>query len=224
MNPTEVLRDPEATLSAAWASAVQLFNGCETWEPETFRLELQRRQVPVTDGLMAKLLGAQTITQTHAWAYDHEVLFALALAADGIPADSEALHIPTPEQLVWLITEIRGLTGHALDDDEGFDPDAIDPAIALVLAEAGYVVCPYPLEFAQDALTKRTHDPKLTARVLKTWDTWKHLPEDERVAKAKALPEGEDAVQLHRLTDCLSYALERVARASKLLGLTQQHA
>ncbi len=224
MNAAEVLRDPDVTPSCAWVAALHLFKDCEQWEPETFRLELQRRQITATDGLMAKLLGAQTITQTHAWAYDHEILFAFALATDGIPADSEALHIPTPEQLAWAVSEIKSLVDHSLDDDEGFDPDAVDPAIALVLVEAGYVVAPYPLEFAQDAIDKRTHDPKLTARVQKTWDSWKHLPEAERVAKAKALPDGAEAAQLHRLTDCLSYALERVARASKLLGLAQQHA
>ena len=85
MNASDVLNDACVEVSMAWRAAEQLLGPTiAAWEPETLRIELERHGVPPTDTLMAKLLAAQTIVATCAWTYDHDVLFAFALACEAM--------------------------------------------------------------------------------------------------------------------------------------------
>ena len=159
-------------MSVAWTAALKVLGlTLPAWEPDTIRIELERVKIPPTDALMAKLLGAQTVVTGPVWSYDHDVLFSLALACDGVPAAADCFAHPTPEQLCWLMHELNALTGHTFTEDDGFDPDTIDPAIAVVLHDEGMPLAPPELSFAQDALARLLVGEKdLPAKVLKGVD------------------------------------------------------
>ena len=204
MNAAEVLRDPGACLSAVWSCLAHLLPGSSAWEVETLRIELERRSIPWTEALGAKVLGAQTVTQTRAWSFDHDVLFQFCLACDGIPASSAAIVMPTALQLAWGVDEIRALTELPLgEDDDGFDADTIDPGIAVILHDDGWVVVPDQLAFAQDALSRLDvgEDEALRARVEATWGRLRGLPSDEVRRIVSAAPEDALRAQVARLAD-----------------------
>lgn len=202
MSPLEVLKDPHASPSSCWfAVEAILGKGARVWEPETLHLELERRGVPWDDAVSAKVLGAQTILVSRAWTHDHDVLFAFAMACNGHPA-GEVVH-PTPAQLAWAVSEIEALTGGKIDEDVGFDPDGVDPAIALVLHDDGWVLAPHELSFCQDALSGMDRDEgSLRGRVAAIWGKLRGLPEAALRALVGRAPEDAIGVQIARLADC----------------------
>jgi hypothetical protein len=206
MDPKSTLRDPGVSPSAAWRALEELLGKASDYEPDTIRIELSHRGIEPSDGLMAKLLGAQTILTTSAWTYDHDVLFAFALACDGIPAAAEAFHHPTPEQLCWSVRELGRLLGRQPDDEEGFDPDTIDPAVAIVLHDEGYVWAPEELSFCQHVLDalQPDHDA-LRNEVKASWEPLQHAALREAEAAAEAATDDEKGIQLKRLADCRRY-------------------
>lgn len=202
MNALDVLRDSRASASSVWAAVEALLGkGVRAWEPETLHLELERRGIAWDDALSAKVLGAQTILTTRSWSHDHEVLFAFAVACDGHPAGGVA-H-PTPLQLAWAVTEIETLTGGTIGEDEGFDPDGVDPAIALVLHDDGWVLAPAQLRFCQDALSAWDRDEgAVRAKVEKVWAKLSELPEESLRGLVSRAPEDAVGVQIAHLADC----------------------
>lgn len=222
MSAKAVLQDPEVAPSVALAALKRLLTPSALgWEFDTIRIELQRRGVEPTDGLLTKLAGALTIANGRQWCYDHDVLFAFAVACSGTPADSEALLHPTPEQLCWGLREITALTGAAITDEEGFDPDTIDPAIAAILHYSGYVLAPEPLAFAQEALddhNRYAHDGDLRKDAKASWRVFNALPVGALRAALEKLDEDPLNVQMHRLGDCKLYV------AAKELLRARQHA
>lgn len=198
---------------------------CLHWEPETMRIELSARGVSVNDGLMSKILSAITVVTTNTWTYDHDVLFAFAVACCGVPSDPDALRHPTPEQLCWAVNELRVLTGAVIDDDEGFDPDAIDPAVATVLHDEGYILAPEELMFAQDVLEKQNqygHDAELLKSVKEGWQTLSKVPVDQLHKLLDKLDEDAEGVQVRRLGDCKLYVAEREVRRAKQHGVLNE--
>lgn len=155
MSSREVLRNPEVCPSAAWKAAVYLWGPeVRDWEPDVFRYELERKAVTATPSLMAKLLGAQTVVAHTRWLADHVVFFAFCLACDGVsPVPGMPQH-PTPEQLAWGVEEMKSLRPDLARrmPDEGFDPDEIDPAVAVVLVHDGWHVAPKELDFADECV------------------------------------------------------------------------
>lgn len=217
MDAKALLKDPMVVPSVAWTALKRLFGEeVTTWEPDTIRLELRRRGVPPPDGLMSKLLAAQTITNTRVWTYDHEALFAFAVACDGVTASAEALVCPTPEQLCWAMREIQVLTGLDANDDEGFDPDAIDPAIGLVLHEEGFAIAPDGLGFCDNALSLlNMGDAGLRDKVRTAWADLATKPIDSLRSEVAGLPENAVSIQLQRLADCRLYVAEAEERRAR---------
>jgi hypothetical protein len=212
MSPTQLLQDPDVDLSVAWLAALLFFGPTlPTWEPDTIRMQLHRREIEPTDGLMAKLLAAQTIVTTNAWTYDHDVLFAFALACDGVPANSEAIHHPTPEQLCWAVITIEYLCEERLTTDHGFDPDTIDPAIATVLLDAGIVCPPRQLSFCEDVLLGMMPETSrdLSERVHTRWQKLDQMSEQELRDTLDHEPASTLYVQLQSLADCKLYVSDR---------------
>lgn len=211
MTPEEILKDPHAAPSVVWKIVeAWLGEAARVYETETLHLGLERRGVPWTPELAAKVLGAQTILVSNVWTYDYDVFFAFSLACDGVPSASDAHHHPTPIQMAWAASEIEELTGKELTHDEGLDPDTVDPAIALVLFEDGWIVTPDTLTFVQDALDRLTPDhQKLRADVQEAWARLRGLDE-ATVRRTVASLEGPEGVQLTHLLDC---GLELKARA-----------
>jgi len=190
MGLVTLFQDPLLAPSVAWAACVRLWGEDVTeWEPDTFRIELKHLKVDARPGVMAKILGAQTVVTTKVWTCDYDALFAFALACHGIGADSSSFHHPYSEQLAWALREIRRL--HPLPDDlanEGFDPDEIDPAVSCVLADEGFLVAPDDLSFVQDVLDKMTWNPRLRDEVRAAWDAdWSTLDGETLHGKASAL-------------------------------------
>lgn len=214
MDAAEVLRNADACPSAVWDALKHLLPGCGAWEVETLRIELERRSVPWTEAFGAKVLGAQTITQTSSWSFDHDVLFQFCLACDGISANSTAIVQPTVLQLAWGVDEVRTLTGLPLGvDDDGFDEDTIDPGIGVILHEDGWVVAPDELAFAQDALTRLdASDGSLRAKVSRVWASLRSKPCEELRKLVDAAPEDDLQAQIARLADV---AIEMRALAAR---------
>ena len=212
MSPLELLKDPQVVTSVALEAAKRLLGPTvEAWEPETIRLELSRRGIHEADSLMGKIMAAVTIKSTRKWVYDHDALFAFAVACCGVPGDSEALHHPTPEQLCWAMREIATLTGHTVDDDVGFDPDCIDPAIAAVLHDDGYVLAPAQLSFVQDSLdhlNKLGDVAAIKKSVKEAWGAIDKIPSWELHKKLDSLDDDAEEVQVRRLGDCKLYVAE----------------
>lgn len=209
MAAPELLRDPEVASSVAWEACRRLFGEIDDWEPDAFRLSLQSHDVEATPGLMAKILGAQTIATTGCWLHDHDVLFAFALACYGVPAAADAFHHPEPRQLCWMMQEIQAIRGAVPDEHEGFDPDEVDPAIACVLAEDGWFHAPDELTFAQWCLDRMTFtataDREATTR---QWQELRVLQVAELRGKLQEKDHDVVATQLDRLVDARVHVLE----------------
>lgn len=212
MSDKSVLQDPAVTPSVAWTAIKKLLGPTVgAWELETIRIELSRKRIATTDELMAKVFAAMTIVTTRTWVYDHDVLFAFALACDGVSANAADIHHPTPEQLCWAMCELRALTGSKLDEDEGFDPDTIDPAIAVVLHLDGYVLAPCELSFAQhslDRLNDHSDVKDMRSELEEGWEAVCKIPISELKKKLSQLDEEPLEVQIHRLGDCRLYVAE----------------
>lgn len=218
MSALDVLRDPQASPTALWRALEALLGpGARVWEPETLRVELERLGAPWEGSLEARVLGGQTILTTHAWTHDHDVLFAFALACDGHPAGGVA-H-PTAVQLAWAVSEIEELTGEKIDHDAGFDPDGIDPAIAVVLHDDGWVIAPEQLAFCQEALTDMDREVAgLRKRVRVVWDKVSGLPDDELSKLVREADENDLGVQITHLADCAIELRARARLRAKHLG------
>lgn len=220
MSAKEALQNSAVAPSVAWDAAKQLF-GTQVgdWEPDVFRIELPRRGVEVTDSLMAKLLAAQTVATTYGWAYDHSALFGIALACDGIPASYTEIRQPTVEQLCWAIHEINAIAQKAPTDDDGFDPDEVDAAIAVILISEGFVHHPKELSFCHDVLMGLSSaSPELHRQTDEAWKQLEDLPIPQMKGIVSETDEDELGVQLRRLADVKCYIDE------KLQQRVQQHA
>jgi hypothetical protein len=216
-----VFADDDAPPSIVWQALMQTYgSGVAEWEPDTFRVELQRRGIEPSDALMAKILGAQTVLTTDAWTTNHDVLYAFALACAGLPADAGAFAHPTPEQLAWAMNEVACLTGRVVNEDEGTDPDAVDPALAAVLHDEGWVLAPKELAFVQGALDRMNQGEHVSAeRVQKAWD--RLIEENDAVSLRRKVSELEDdalGVQLKRLHDCREYVSAKAAARLRYRG------
>lgn len=225
MGAQTVLQDPDVCTSVAWSAVKQMFGiQVRLWEPTVFHIELERRHVEVTDGLMAKILAAQTIATGCEWAYDHSILFAFSLACDGIPITNEDVTQPTVEQLAWAMAEINVIVEKPCTEDEGPDPDEVDAAISVVLREEGFVVPPVELAFVKDVLTGLTPgNEELRGDVEKYWAVVDQFPlERGKVAVARS-PETPVGVHLRRLMDVKTYVHERSeVRARQNVTLTDR--
>lgn len=221
---SELLLAADVELSVAWNAATHALGvTLGVWEPDTIRIELERRKIPATDSLMAKLLAAQTVVTGPVWSYDHDAFFAIALACDGVPAAADAIHHPTPEQLCWAVMEIERLTGDRITDEHGFDPDGIDPAVAAVLHDEGMVLAPDPLQFSQDVLDQFTKlEQDFVNRVERAWQQQKKLPHDALRRMLREEPTSALDVQVHRLATCRVYCDERIERRARQ-DATLQH-
>lgn len=208
MSPIEVLRDSRVSPAVAWAALRQLIGSSITnWEPDAIALALEHHGVPAGAGLMTKLLAAQTLLVSGVITRDYEALFAFALACDGIPHGYDEFAHPTPRQLAWAIHQIETLSKKKLTEEEGFDPDTIDPAIAVLLFDDGWFLAPKELEFVQPILDKMSHtDEKLVARCKKAWGALYNRSNMNEVAEE--LPEDAAGIQLRRLTDLATYVQE----------------
>lgn len=226
MSALETLRTGDVEVSVAWEAAKQLFGtGVGDWEPDTLRIELRRREVEPTDSLVTKLLAAQTVHQTNAWAYDHDAIFAFALACDGVPASYEDVRQPTVEQLAWAMHELRTLTEHPLDQDEGFDPDEVDAAVAVVLLDEGFAVAPSELAFCGDVLAGLTHTTdEFRRQVREGWAALEDLPIEELKRIVGETDEDELGVQLRRLADVKCYVSDRLQRRERQNAVLRGHA
>lgn len=211
MDLKEILSEPTLAPSVAWKAVSKAFgHDVELWEPDTFRLELHRRGIDPNEALMAKLMAAQTIKTTHTFAHDYDVLFAFSLCCDGVPAACDAHHHPTVEQLCWAIHEIDRIAEKPLSHDEGFDPDEIDPAVAVVLLEEGFAIPPLELDFCRDVLNRMSHaDPLFRGEVTHAWEPYEHADPEALHSKLDGLPETPLNVQLHRLADVKRYVSEK---------------
>lgn len=208
MTPLQILQDPQVPPSVVWA-VVEKLMGKEAlaYEPDTLRIELTRRGAS-WDAIAPKVLGAQTIQVTRVWVWDHDALFAFALACDGLHADPELVHHPEIAAVAWAVDEIAELVGSPMTDERGFDPDTIDPAIAVLLHDEGWVVAPEPLCFVQEDLDRLNHhQTPLRDQVQAAW-----LLPDPPVDET---PRG---VQLARLSDV---ATERAARIQHRANLRE---
>jgi hypothetical protein len=216
MSPADALRDPRVSPAVAWAALKKLLGASVAdWEPDAIALDLERHGVPPAASLMTKLLAAQTLVNTGSVVRDHEALFAFALACDGIPHGYDEFAHPTPDQLAWAVHQIEALAKRKLTDEEGFDPDEIDPAIAVLLFDAGWFLAPSELSFAQPVLDKLSHaDEKLVSRCKKAWNALDGRPNMHEVAEQ--LPEDAAGVQLRRLADASSYVREHADHEASL--------
>lgn len=222
MDAKSLLRNPDVEMSAAWKAATFIWGPeVQAWEPDTFRIELERRGVTASNSLMAKLLAAQTIITTNRWLLDHVVFFAVALACDGVSPVPGLPQHPTPEQLCWAVDECHHLVKMPDLHDEGFDPDEVDPAICCVLIEDGFHVAPSQLAFVDGVMEKLTHRDEKDAPYkdlvfLRDTAFTGNLP--DLIATVKAHEDTAAGVQLARLLDCRSFVEERARKRAIQYG------
>ncbi len=211
MSPIDTLLSPDVSPSKAWAVFRELSgtDDIETWEPDTIAHELQHRGVPPTAGLMTKLLGAQTVVTTGVVSWDHEALFAFALACAGVAHSASEFAHPPVALLAYALQEIGRLRPGA-DLAENHDPDEIAPAVAVLLHDEGFVVAPRLLEFAQDSLDRLSHaSSELKEKIRTEWAKVSDKPDTELRRVAESLPEDEVGVQVRRLGDVVLFLRHR---------------
>ena len=213
----EHLRSPTTCPSVIWKVCQHLFKDCRDWHADTFALELSRRKIPPSPSLMVRILGAQTVVTTNTWARNYEAFFAFALACDGIPFHGEYVPHPVVAQLAWAVCEIEALREKKPDDDEGFDPDDVDPAIVAVALDEGFAVLPNELSFAQ-----RVHETYLRGMtreeinsVKKNWDELKRA--DRKTVGQFVEKNGSRGHQIALLYDVQSYVQGKSAQREVLL-------
>lgn len=206
MSAREVLRDSSVCPSAAWRAAVYLWGpGIRDWEPDVFRYELERKGVTASNTLMAKLLAAQTVTSHTSWLSDHVVFFAFCLACEGVPPIPGMPQHPTPEALAWGVDEMKALRPELAKrmPDEGFDPDEVDPAVAVVLVHDGWHVAPKELDFADDCVeSEASHGDDNYKTLVELRDAIAAADEDKLKSIEKDVDETEAGVMASRLLDC----------------------
>lgn len=197
----EIIKDGTLPPSVLWTALRRLLgDAITTWEPDTFALELSRRGILPTAGLMTKILAAQTVLTTDVIYHDYEALFAFALACAGIAHVSEQPAHPSPFLLCVAIKEIEALAKKSITDDEGFDPDEIDPAIMGVLLFAGYCIAPEPLSFCEELLGKYSQVKDREA-IRERWHKLRSESTEDLIEVADRLSETTSGVQLQRLIE-----------------------
>lgn len=218
MSPADVLRDPRVSPAIAWLALTKLLGPTvDEWEPDAIALDLERHGVTPAAGLMTKLLGAQTVLATGAVTHDHEAFFAFALACDGVAHGYDEFAHPTAAQLAWAVHQVEAIAKKRLTDEEGFDPDEIDPAVAVLLFEEGFFLAPRELDFAQDYLERMTHaPPEKVAAARKVRDKLDELPDNDLRRLASDAPETMLGVQTRRLADVLVHVREQAAHDAAL--------
>lgn len=218
MSPADVLRDPLVSPAVAWLALTKLLGPMVAdWEPDAIALDLERHGVPPSAPLMTKLLAAQTLLTTGAVTHDYEALFAFALACDGVPHGYDEFPHPTPAALAWAVHQIEVLAKRKLTDEEGFDPDEIDPAIAVVLFEDGFYLAPTALDFVQPYLERMTHAPadKL-AGARRVREKLAGLSDAELHRVIRDAPETMLGVQSRRLAEVDAYVRAQAAHEREL--------
>jgi len=219
MTPKDVLLDPGAPPSAVWAALGALLGlGIEVWEPETLQLEVGRLGGS-WEALAPKVLAAQTAIVSRVWTYDWDALFAFALACEGQPAAADAFHHPTVLQLAWAVLELQELCGAEIDEHHGFDPDTIDPGVAALLHDDGWVLAPDPLGFCQGHLDRMNRTSEtLREHVRAAWTKVRDGEDDSIRRIAEAAPENEVGVQICHLADAWLELRARARRRAVLLN------
>lgn len=185
------------------------------WEPYTIYEMLERDfNIISSESLQAKILAVQTVRITDTWTNDYEVFFNFCLSEDGLPAASDAFPYPTPEQLCWGVKELEKIFNKKITDDEGFDPDTVDPAVASLLINEGFVYTPDPLHFCLDVM-ENLIDSEHKDLMKNVEKIWKQLKKHENTIDIKNAIENSDkedplTVQISRLADCLDFTLEKI--------------
>lgn len=212
MAAEDVLKDPTCSVASAITAAKRAFGASViNWEPDTLRISLRERLGQDDDSLMAKLLAGATVLTNNRWTYDHTVFFAFALACCGVPADGDVPAHPTPEQCCWAVDEIQVLTGSVIDVDHGFDPQTVDPAIAVLLHDDGHLYTHELLRFVQEELDALDKSGSKTLRdsVAASWAKLSVLKETELRRGVAAITSEALQIQIAHLAHCELYVRER---------------
>lgn len=219
MNPRAVLLNPEVCPSVAWAATKALLGPVDHWEAESLRIELERRLGEVPEALAVKVLAAQTIATTFNWAWDHQAVFAFALACDGVSVGHDDVLQPTVEQLCWAMREVDALAQPPWGPDHGFDPDEVDAAVAVLLVEEGFADTPPELAFCRDVFAGLSPaSVELRRQTRAAREALDAVPLDRAREIAAETGEDELGVQVRRMVDVRAYVEERLDRR------TRQHA
>jgi hypothetical protein len=181
------------------------------YEPETLWQELD----PPTMN-RDKLSAAIGLAVMPAFYWDVRALGATALAFNNEAVFVNRMPHTTPEQLVWAVLEAELV--FALTEDEPAEPFFDVEACAYVAAmlfDAGFVVCPEELKFAQEYLDDMisAEGKELKAKVKAAW---KEHPKGEGPE-----PEFEDpalGVQVANLARVHAYVMHRLQALKKSLA------
>jgi hypothetical protein len=148
---TAVLRDPGAPATALLLAATRLFGPeIREFEPETLWLRLDP-PLPNRD----KLSAAIALGTLPSFYWEARAFGATALALNDDPVLPAEFPRTTPDQLAWAVLEAEIL--HALQDDGASSPafgDEVAAYTAAMIFDAGLVLCPDRLEFADDELRR----------------------------------------------------------------------
>jgi hypothetical protein len=146
-----IIRDPEAPATAILLAATRLFGQeLHDFEPETLWLRLDP-PIPNRD----KLSAAIALGTLPSFYWDARAFGATTLALNDEPLHPAEFPRTTPDQLAWSVLEAEIL--FALQDDGAASPDFGDEVAAYAAAmlfDAGLVLCPDRLEFANDDLRR----------------------------------------------------------------------
>jgi len=191
----EIVQDCEASATLVTIATRHLLGPTfSVWEPETIWLELD----PCLSN-RDKLMASITLASTTAFYTDFRAFAAVIQACNGEAVTSDALPHCTPEQLAWGRFEAELL--FSLHDQEDVDPhfDAAPAGFtAACLLNAGMVVTPPGLEFAEGALKDLLTDEakELRKKVLKQEPSAEKTSEEINSALD---------VQVQRLKDIAAY-------------------
>jgi len=98
--------------------------------------------------------------------------------------------------------EVQHLLGKTPNEDEGFDPDDVDAALAVILADAGFFIAPDEISFVQPVLDRMTFVNNDTRKeVVSRWNDLRKLSIDDLHSKLKNEDTSIVTIQLHRLAD-----------------------
>lgn len=204
-----VLSNPSSPALAILIAARHVY-GHEVFdfEPETLWLEFQP---PLVN--RDKLMAAIALHTYPSFYWDYRVFGHTALAFGDHAVFGDAVPRCDVSDLAWAVVEAESI--FALTDESLFKPhfdEAIEVYTAATLFDAGFVLAPEVLSFADDTLRGHITDQSLREEVTSAWGQL-----DKNSLESSKYEDSAKGVQLARLAEVDVYLVNRLKAVTKVL-------
>jgi len=214
------LENDDTHASTLLASArIVLGPAVASYEFDTIRKGLEGHDVVMPQPNIDRLFAAITLLVNPVFCWEAYVFSATIRAFAGEDVAPEVLEPMPPVYLGWGIQEAALITNVEFNLGIKWIADKIDGEVLEYIVgslhDAGFVVCPHGVEWAQQYLDQVLESPTLTQKVQAEWDKL-----EKKSLADREYAEDEVGVQLARLAGCyLYYRSREVTQGTQLAAL-----